>query len=93
LPFFFQEDAADKFEQMQRDILSNDMDSVPYTAARLRNERKHIYNDALEKASHYYLNDNNSQQQQRQQQQQQQPFGAPYRRVANPPPGKLTVTS
>lgn len=64
---------------MQREIMSTDTDSVPYHAARIRNERKHVYNDALELASHHYTNTNNR-------------VGTPNRKIANPPPGKLTVS-
>lgn len=73
------EDAVEKFERMQREIMSTDTDSVPYHAARIRNERKHVYNDALELASHHYMNTRSQ-------------LGTPNRKLANPPPGKLTVS-
>jgi len=34
------EDAIEKFERMQREIMSSDIESVPYHAAKLRNDRK-----------------------------------------------------
>jgi len=43
--FFFQEDAIEKFERMQREIMSSDIESVPYHAAKLRNDRKVSRND------------------------------------------------
>ncbi len=36
----FKEDAVEKFERMQREIMSNDLDSIPYNTARIRNERR-----------------------------------------------------
>lgn len=77
------EDAIEKFERMQREIMSSDIDSVPYHAAKLRNDRKHVYNDSLELASHHYLVGNN---------QNNSGPGTPQRRLANPPPGKLRVS-
>ncbi len=38
-----QEDAVEKFERLQREIMSNDFDSIPYNTARLRNERRVIF--------------------------------------------------
>jgi hypothetical protein len=40
---------------------------------------KHVYNEALDKASNHYFNQNRQ-------------VGTPLRRLANPPPGKLTVS-
>ena len=98
----FKEDAVEKFERMQREIMSNDFESVPFNAARMRNDRKvkeynkkiftfirflinenhffskHTYYDALDRANHHYLTPNNR-------------IGTPLRKVANPPPGKLSV--
>lgn len=71
------EDAVEKFERMQKNSMGNDPDSIPYNTARLRNDRKHVYNDALEKASHHYMSN--------------QTIGTPVRKQINPPPGKLYV--
>lgn len=75
------EDAIEKFERMQREIMSSDIESVPYHAAKLRNDRKHVYNDSLEMASNHYLNGHGN-----------NGPGTPQRRLANPPPGKLRVS-
>ncbi len=38
--FYLKEDAAERFEKMQHEILANDADSVPFNTARLKNDRK-----------------------------------------------------
>lgn len=76
------EDAIEKFERMQREIMSNDIESIPYHAAKLRNDRKHVYENSLEMANHHYLSGHS----------QNVGPGTPQRRLANPPPGKLRVS-
>lgn len=66
---------------MQRQAMSaNDPESVAFNAARLRNDRKHVFSDAMERsANHHYLSNTGNR------------IGTPHRRVANPPPNKLSV--
>lgn len=70
----------EKFERMQREVMSADLDSIPYNTARLKNDRKHIYNDAFERANNHYLSSSSQ-------------IGTPLRKLANPPPGKLILNN
>jgi hypothetical protein len=36
----FQEDAAERFERMQKELQLTDIDSVPYRAAKIRSDRR-----------------------------------------------------
>lgn len=97
------EDAVEKFERMQKQSMSNDPDSIAYNTARQRNDRKHVYNDALDKANHHYLSTNNnyhftnSQNGQNASQADHlntdsgRNMGVPRRKPINPPPNKMFV--
>lgn len=37
---FLKEDAYEKFEKMQREIMSDDMDSIPFNTARMRADKR-----------------------------------------------------
>jgi len=73
------EDAAEKFQRMQKEIMLTDIDSVPYRSARIRSDRRHIYEQAMNQPQSSFISHS------------RQP-GTPIRYINNPPPGKLSVS-
>ncbi|CAF1169384.1 unnamed protein product, partial [Didymodactylos carnosus] len=45
--FQIYEDAAERFERMQKELLMSDLDSMPYRAAQMKTNRRHVFNSSI----------------------------------------------
>ncbi|RNA16949.1 hypothetical protein BpHYR1_016678 [Brachionus plicatilis] len=69
--------------------MSSDLESVPYNTARNRTDKRKIYNDTMERSTHHYVSSAGFSSSANPHTYQ---LGTPMRKIANPPPGKLTVS-